>query len=293
MSAPAAAIIRSCRCRCRSRPRPGADCWCAPGPQADAVRGASGRLAHRYLPALRRLVGSRHLPDRSRNGTCWARAASSSAPTSSSIGRMPATTRSTRFLAALASRKRKTIRREREDALSAGISVHWLTGAGPHRERVGRVLRLLHGNRLAQVGAPLSHAAVLFDGRREDARPHPAGDGQAQRALDRRRHQFHRVAIRCSAATGAQSNITRSCISSSATTRPSSTPSSTSLRASRPAPRASTRFRAATCRRRPIPRTTSSIPALRRAIEDFLKHERAYVAAAGAELADTAPFRKE
>jgi predicted N-acyltransferase len=32
------------------------------------------------------------------------------------------------FLAALASRKRKTIRREREDALSAGISVHWLTG---------------------------------------------------------------------------------------------------------------------------------------------------------------------
>jgi predicted N-acyltransferase len=34
-------------------------------------------------------------------------------------------------------------------------------------------------------------------------------------------------------------------------------------------------------------------PGLRRAIEDFLKHERAYVAAAGAELADAAPFRKE
>src|SRR5499425_2145586 len=33
------------------------------------------------------------------------------------------------FLAALASRKRKTIRRERADALAAGISVHWLTGA--------------------------------------------------------------------------------------------------------------------------------------------------------------------
>src|SRR5258708_5112803 len=32
------------------------------------------------------------------------------------------------FLAALASRKRKTIRRERADALAAGISVHWLTG---------------------------------------------------------------------------------------------------------------------------------------------------------------------
>ena len=33
------------------------------------------------------------------------------------------------FLAALSSRKRKIIRREREDALSGGITVHWLTGA--------------------------------------------------------------------------------------------------------------------------------------------------------------------
>jgi predicted N-acyltransferase len=33
------------------------------------------------------------------------------------------------FLAALAARKRKTIRRERADALSCGISVHWLTGS--------------------------------------------------------------------------------------------------------------------------------------------------------------------
>ena len=46
-----------------------------------------------------------------------------------------------------------------------------------------------------------------------------------------------------------------------------------------------------------VPTTTYSAhyivdPALRRAIEDFLKHERAYVAAAHAELADAAPFRK-
>src|ERR1700743_139221 len=32
------------------------------------------------------------------------------------------------FLEALSARKRKTIRRERRDALSAGITVHWLTG---------------------------------------------------------------------------------------------------------------------------------------------------------------------
>src|SRR6266704_2101458 len=33
------------------------------------------------------------------------------------------------FLAALASRKRKAIRREREDAVANGVSVHWLTGS--------------------------------------------------------------------------------------------------------------------------------------------------------------------
>jgi predicted N-acyltransferase len=33
------------------------------------------------------------------------------------------------FLAALASRKRKTIRRERADALAPGISIHWLSGS--------------------------------------------------------------------------------------------------------------------------------------------------------------------
>src|SRR5271165_3561437 len=33
------------------------------------------------------------------------------------------------FLAALSSRKRKTIRRERAEALAAGISVHWLSGS--------------------------------------------------------------------------------------------------------------------------------------------------------------------
>src|SRR5207302_4084844 len=33
------------------------------------------------------------------------------------------------FLAALASRKRKAIKRERRDAVAAGIEVQWLTGA--------------------------------------------------------------------------------------------------------------------------------------------------------------------
>ena len=54
--------------------------------------------------------------------------ASCIAPTSSSTGRMPATTSFDAFLAALSARKRKTIRRERRDALAHGITVHWLTG---------------------------------------------------------------------------------------------------------------------------------------------------------------------
>jgi len=47
-----------------------------------------------------------------------------------------------------------------------------------------------------------------------------------------------------------------------------------------------------------LPVTTHSAhyiadPGLRRAIDDYLKRERAYVAAAGRELAEAAPFRKD
>ena len=61
---------------------------------------------------------------------------------------------------------------------------------GPDRKRLGRLFCLLHGHRLAQVGPALSHARVFLDRRREDARPHFAGDGTPRRALDRRGHQF-------------------------------------------------------------------------------------------------------
>jgi predicted N-acyltransferase len=47
-----------------------------------------------------------------------------------------------------------------------------------------------------------------------------------------------------------------------------------------------------------MPTTTHSAhyiadPTLRRAIADYLERERAYMAAVGAELAATAPFRKD
>ena len=36
---------------------------------------------------------------------------------------------------------------------------------GPHRSRLGRLFRILHGHRLAQMGPALSDARVLFDRR--------------------------------------------------------------------------------------------------------------------------------
>ena len=54
--------------------------------------------------------------------------ASCTAPTSSSTGRTHGYASFDAFLEALSARKRKTIKRERRDALAPGITVHWLTG---------------------------------------------------------------------------------------------------------------------------------------------------------------------
>ena len=69
------------------------------------------------------------------------------------------------FLADLASRKRKTIRKEREAALREGITVEWITGRDITRSALGCVLCLLHGYGLAQMGTALSQSTILFAGR--------------------------------------------------------------------------------------------------------------------------------
>ena len=63
------------------------------------------------------------------------------------------------FLASLASRKRKAIRKERREALDGRHRDRMGDGQRSHRGASGRVLRLLHGHRLAQMGLALSHAA--------------------------------------------------------------------------------------------------------------------------------------
>src|SRR5437588_1379538 len=99
-----------------------------PGPHADAVRGAladaltnicrssNASSVHVTFPTEPewQLLGEHGYLKRTHQQFHWVNAGYASFDA---------------FLAALASRQRKTIRREREDALANGISVHWLTGS--------------------------------------------------------------------------------------------------------------------------------------------------------------------
>ncbi len=196
------------------------------------------------------------------------------------------------FLAALSSRKRKTIRRERADALAPGISVHWLTGCDltesvwdtffefymetgsrkwgrPYltrsfysivgekmRDRILLVMAKRNGRFIA--GAINFIGSDTLFGRHWGAvEHHPFLHFEVcyYQAMDFAiAHKLKRV----EAGAGGQHKITRGY----------------------------------------MPVTTYSAhyiadPALRRAVADFLKHERAHVAAEVDELADAAPFRRE
>ena len=152
----------------------------------------------------------------------------------------------------------------------AGLEIGALYRRRPHRRALGRLLRLLHGHRRAQMGPALSQPPVLLPARRADGRQGAADHGPARRALDRRRAQPDRRATASTAATGAAWRTCRSCTSSSAITRRSNRRSSDGWRGWRPARRASTRSPAAICptavysahyHRRPGPaRTGRAVP---------------------------------
>ena len=195
------------------------------------------------------------------------------------------------FLAALSSRKRKTIRREREDALAEGISVHWLSGSDL-TESVWDAFFAFYmetGSRkwgrpyltrsfYSLVGEKLRDRIVLMMARRQGRWIAGAINfigfdtlfGRHWGAIEH--HPFlhfelcyyqaiqyaieHKLA-RVEAGAQGEHKITRGY----------------------------------------VPTTTYSAhyivdPGLRRAIDDFLKRERAYVSAAGEELAEFTPFRK-
>jgi predicted N-acyltransferase len=196
------------------------------------------------------------------------------------------------FLAALASRKRKAIRRERKDALAAAVSVHWLTGTEltedvwdhyfafymetgsrkwgrpyltrPFFSLIGESMRDRILLVMAKRGGHWIAGALNFIG----------GDtlfGRHWGAIEH--HPFLHFELcyyqaidfaiahklkRVEAGAQGEHKLARGY----------------------------------------LPCTTYSAhyiadPALRRAVADFLKHERAYIAAAGAELTTLAPFRKD
>ncbi len=195
------------------------------------------------------------------------------------------------FLGALSSRKRKVIRREREDALSNGITVHWLTGpdltesvwdtffefymetgsrkwgrpyltrqfysivAGKMRDRILLVMAKRNGRWIAgAINFIGSHA--LYGRHWGCVEQHPFLHFELcyyQAIQYAIEHKIPRVEA------GAQGEHKVS--------------------------------------RGYLPVATYSAhyivnPSLRRAIDDFLKHERAYVTAANEELAEAGPFRK-
>jgi predicted N-acyltransferase len=195
------------------------------------------------------------------------------------------------FLAALASRKRKTIRRERADALDRGISVHWLTGSDLtesvwdaffdfYMETGSRKWGRPYLTRefYSIVGAKMRNRILLVMAKRNGRWIAGAINFIGSDTLYGRHwgcaehHPFlhfelcyyqaiqyaieHKLA-RVEAGAQGEHKLSRGY----------------------------------------LPTTTYSAhyildQALRRAVDDFLKHERAYVAAAGAELVEAGPFRK-
>jgi len=195
------------------------------------------------------------------------------------------------FLAALASRKRKTIRREREEALANGVTVHWLTGSDltesvwdaffqfymetgsrkwgrpyltrPFYSLVGermrdRILLVMARRNIRWIAEAINFIGsdTLFGRHWGSVEHHPFLHFEVcyYQAIQ---YAVETKLARVEAGAQGEHKIARGY----------------------------------------LPTTTYSAhyiddPSLRRAIADFLSRERAYVAAAGEELAEAAPFRK-
>jgi len=195
------------------------------------------------------------------------------------------------FLGALASRKRKVLKRERRDALANGITVEWLTGSD-----------------LTEAIWDTFFAFYMETGSRKWGRPYLTrefyslvGEAMADRILLVMAKRAGRHIAGAINFIGGETLFGRQwgaiehhpflhfelCYYQAI-----------DFAIARKLPRVEAGAQGEhKISRGYVPTTTYSAhyivdPALRRAIEDFLKHERAYVAAAHAELADAAPFRK-
>jgi len=196
------------------------------------------------------------------------------------------------FLAALSSRKRKTVKRERRDALDNGISVHWLTGADLTEEAWDAFFEFYMetGSRkwgrpyltrkfYSLIGQTIADRIVLIMAKRNGRFIAGAINFIGSDALYGRHwgavenHPFLHFEICYYQAI--EFAISR--------------------KLARVEAGAQGEHKLA---RGYLPVTTHSAhyianPSLRRAIADYLERERAYVEAAGEELAALAPFRKD
>jgi uncharacterized protein len=196
------------------------------------------------------------------------------------------------FLAALASRKRKTIRREREEALANGVSVHWLTGSDLTEDVWDHFFAFYMetGSRkwgrpyltrpfFSLIGETMADRILLVMAKRSGRWIAGAINFIGSHALFGRHwgaiehHPFlHFELCYYQAIEFAIAN-----------------------KLARVEAGAQGEHKIA---RGYMPTTTYSAhyiadPALRRGIDDYLKRERAYIAAAGAELAATGPYRHD
>jgi hypothetical protein len=236
-SAPAGNIIPSCRSRCRSR-----RCRAAPARATTAT--ATARRARGGDDAERPVLGPHHLHRRRRGAAEFERARLADPRTGIQyhwFNRGYASFDD--FLAALTSRKRKAIRKERA-AAREGLEIVELRGAeiGPP---LGRDVAFYQDTGARKWGQPYL-TREFFDrlGERWATR---CCSSPARRPADRRRAQLHRR-TRSTAAIGARSRRCRSSISSSAIIARSNGRSSMASPRSRPARRASISWRAAMSR---------------------------------------------
>ncbi len=84
------------------------------------------------------------------------------------------------FLATFTSRKRKTVRKERSEALSDGLEIERISGADITEAHWDAFHDVLHGHRRAQVGAALSQPPLLLSSGRGDGGPLSADHGEAR-----------------------------------------------------------------------------------------------------------------
>jgi predicted N-acyltransferase len=196
------------------------------------------------------------------------------------------------FLAALAARKRKTIRRERQEAVEPGITLHWLTGTDLTEEAWDAFFAFYMetGSRkwgtpylkrpfFSLVGQSMRDKILLVMAKRAGrwiagALNFIGSDtlyGRHWGAVEHHPFLHFEVCYYQAIAFAIARGLKRVEAGAQGEHK---------------------------LARGYLPVTTHSAhyiadPALRRAIADFLKRERAYVAAAGAELSELAPFRKD